>query len=230
MAEGRVPGLTATGPVPQLLHDPIAHWLIVAAAVAVVTGELVATYLGHAREGKSQIFGGLADSLLLYRHGRGAAVRQDRGTRVIVALALYLAIAAALAAARVPRLRVEANNWWTLGLALAIVFAGAALRDWAILSLGRYFRREVTIEPGQGIVRRGPYRVLRHPSYAGICLILAGFGLTFGSWVSAVFALLIVFVGLLPRIRVEEHALAQAFGSDYATYATSTDRMLPRVS
>ena len=29
---------------------------------------------------------------------------------------------------------------------------GAALRDWAILSLGRYFRREVTIEPGLRIV------------------------------------------------------------------------------
>jgi protein-S-isoprenylcysteine O-methyltransferase Ste14 len=47
--------------------------------------------------------------------------------------------------------------------------------------------------------------------------------------VSAVVALLIVFVGLLPRIRVEEHALAQAFGPDYTTYATSTDRMLPHV-
>jgi protein-S-isoprenylcysteine O-methyltransferase Ste14 len=215
--------------MPQLLHDPAAHWLIVAAAVAVVTGEIVATYLGHVREGNRQVFGSLADSLLRYAHGRGAAVRQDRGTRLIVALALYLAIAAALATARVPGLRVDANNWWTLGLGLAIVFAGAALRDWAILSLGRYFRREVTIEPGQRIVRSGPYRVLRHPSYTGICLILAGFGLTFGSWVSAVVALLIVFVGLLPRIRVEEHALAQAFGSDYTTYATSTDRMLPHV-
>jgi protein-S-isoprenylcysteine O-methyltransferase Ste14 len=214
--------------MPQLLHDPVAHWLIVATAVAVLTGEIVATYLGRAREGKRQVFDSLADSLLLYTHGR-AAVRQDRGTRVIVALALYLAIAAALAAARVPRLRVDANNWWTLGLGLAMVFAGAALRDWAIVSLGRYFRREVTIEPGQRIVRRGPYRTLRHPSYTGICLILAGFGLTFGSWVSAVVAFLIVFVGLLPRIRVEEHALAQAFGSDYTTYATSTDRMLPHV-
>jgi protein-S-isoprenylcysteine O-methyltransferase Ste14 len=214
--------------MPQLLHDPVAHWLIVAAAVAVVTGEAAATYLGRAREGKRQVFGSLADSVLLHTHGR-AAVRQDRGTRVIVALALYLAIAAALAAARVPGLRVDANNWWTLGLGLAIVFVGAALRDWAIVSLGRYFRREVTIEPGQRIIRRGPYRTLRHPSYTGICLILAGFGLTFGSWVSAVVALLIVFVGLLPRIRVEEHALAQAFGPDYTTYATSTDRMLPHV-
>jgi protein-S-isoprenylcysteine O-methyltransferase Ste14 len=215
--------------MPLLLHDPVAHWLVVAAAAAVVTGETVATYFGNAREGKRRVFGSLADSVLLYANGRSAAVRQDRGTRLIVALALYLAIAAALAAARIPRLRVDANNWWTLGLGLAIVFAGAVLRDWAILSLGRYFRREVTIEPGQRIVRRGPYRTLRHPSYTGICLILAGFGLTFGSWVSAVIALLIVFAGILPRIYVEEHALAQAFGSDYTTYATSTDRMLPHV-
>ena len=56
--------------MPQLLHDPVAHWLIVAAAVAVVTGEIVATYLGRAREGKRQVFGSLADSLLLYTHGR----------------------------------------------------------------------------------------------------------------------------------------------------------------
>jgi protein-S-isoprenylcysteine O-methyltransferase Ste14 len=214
--------------MPQLLHDPVAHWLIIAAAVAVGTGEIVATYLGRAREGKRQVFGSLADSLLLYTRGRGA-VRQDRGTRVIVALALYLAIAAALAAARVPRLRVDANNWWTLGLGLAIVFAGAALRDWAILSLGRYFRRVVTIEPGQRIVRRGPYRVLRHPSYTGILLILSGFGLCFGSWASAGAALLIGFAGILPRIRVEESALAQAFGSDYTEYANATDRILPHI-
>ena len=207
--------------MPLLLHDPVAHWLVVATAVAVVVGEVVATYLGRARDRKRHMLGDL--------HGRGAAMRQDRGTRLIVALAVYLGIAAALAIAKVPGLRVYANNWWTLGLGVAIVLAGALLRAWAILSLGRYFRREVTIEPGQRIVRRGPYRVLRHPSYAGIFLILAGFGLAFGSWVSAAIALLIVFVGMLPRIRVEERALAQAFGADYTDYANSTARVLPHV-
>ena len=29
--------------MPQLLHDPVAHWLVGAAAVAVVTGEIVDT-------------------------------------------------------------------------------------------------------------------------------------------------------------------------------------------
>jgi protein-S-isoprenylcysteine O-methyltransferase Ste14 len=215
--------------MPLLLHDPIAHWLVIAAAVATVVGEIVLSYLGQARDGVRHPLGSLADSLLLYSHGRGAAMRQDRGTRLIVVLALYLGIAAALAVARVSALRVYANNWWTLGLGVAIVLVGAALRDWAILSLGRYFRREVTIEPGQRIVRRGPYRVLRHPSYTGIVLILAGFGLAFGSWVGGGVALLIVFVGVLPRIRVEERALAQAFGADYTDYANSTARVLPHV-
>ena len=78
-------------------------------------------------------------------------------------------------------------------------------------------------------MRRGPYRVLRHPSYTGLILIVAGLGLAFGSWVGAAVALLIVFAGMLPRIRVEERALARAFGTDDADYASSTARLLPRV-
>jgi len=210
-------------------HDPVAHWLLVAAAVSVVVGEVGATYLGRARDGDRRVLGGLADMLGLYVHGRGAAFRRDRGTRLVVAFAIYLAVVAALAIARVPRLRVSANDWWTLGLGVAMVFAGVALRAWAIVSLGRYFRREVTIEPGQRIVRRGPYRVLRHPSYAAMLLVFAGLGLAFGSWVGAAAALLIVLAGLLPRIRVEERALAQAFGADYADHASSTARLVPRV-
>jgi protein-S-isoprenylcysteine O-methyltransferase Ste14 len=200
-----------------LLHDPVAHWLVVAAAVATAIGEIVATVLGRARDG------------VRLRLRRAGAMRRDRGTKLVVAIAVYLGTAAALAITRIPSLRAYANNWWTLGLGVAVVLAGAALRDWAILSLGRYFRREVTIEPGQRIVRRGPYRRLRHPSYAGLVLIFTGFGLAFGSWVSAAVALLIVSVGMLPRIRVEERALAQAFGPEYADYANSTARVLPHV-
>jgi hypothetical protein len=153
----RAPTLLTVAPL--LLHDPAAHWLFVAAAVAVVVGEVVATVLGRVRDRERRLLGGLADSLVLYVRGRGAAVRQDRGTRLIIILAVYLGIAAALVIARMPGLRAYANNWWTLGLGVAIVLAGVALRAWAILSLGRYFRREVTIEPDQRLVRRGPYRV-----------------------------------------------------------------------
>jgi len=146
---------TLLGVMRLLLHDPVAHWLVVAAAGAVVVGEVVATYLGQARDGGRRLLGSLADLRLLYVR-RGAAARLDRGTRWIIVLAVYLGIAAALEITKVPGLRAYANDWWTLGLGIAIGLAGVALRAWAILSLGRYFRPEVTIEPGQRLVRRGP--------------------------------------------------------------------------
>ena len=201
--------------MPLLTQDPVGHWLLVATAVAVIAGELAASYFGWAR-GRQ-------------RGTRGSAVRQDRVTRIVVGLAAYLSIAAAIVIAKVPALRDYANNWWTLGLAIAIVLAGAGLRDWSIVTLGRWFRRQVTIEPGQTLVRRGPYRVLRHPSYAGLALIFAGFGLAIGSWLGAAAALLIFVAGMLPRIRVEEHALATTFGAEYTEYASSRARLVPGV-
>ena len=210
----RAPTLAAVRPL--LLHDPAASRLVGAAVVVMVAGEVVATYLGQARDGERRLLGSLA-------------VPQDRGTKWIVVLASRAAVGAALAIALVPSLRAYANDWWTLGFGVALVLAGVALRTWAILSLGPYFRREVTIEPGQRLVRSGPYRLMRHPSYTGVLLAVAGLGLAFGSWVGAAVALIVVFAGMLPRIRVEERALAQAFGSEYADYASSTARMLPYV-
>src|SRR4030095_5318022 len=98
-----------------IFNDPVAHWLIVAAAVVVVVGEVVATFLGHRRDGKRQARRSLMDSLRLYLQSRGAAMRQDRGTRLIVTLALYLGIFAALAIATVSGLRDPAHNQWTPG-------------------------------------------------------------------------------------------------------------------
>ncbi len=193
-----------------------------------IVGELVATYLGQGRDGR-RLLGVMSDSLHL--PGAAAAPRYDRtaGPGWAVGVGAYLGIAAAISIARVPDLRDYANNWWTLGLGIAIVLVGAAFRDWSIVSLGRWFRREVTIEPGQRLVRRGPYRVLRHPSYAGLILIFAGFGLAIGSWVGAAAALVLMLAGMLPRIRVEESALATAFGAEYTEYASSRARLVPHV-
>ena len=71
--------------------------------------------------------------------------------------------------------------------------------------------------------------MVRHPSYAGLALIFAGFGLAIGSWLGAAVALLILFAGMLPRIRVEERVLATTFGAEYTEYASSRARLLPHV-
>jgi protein-S-isoprenylcysteine O-methyltransferase Ste14 len=213
-----------------LVHDPVASELIGATVAALLIGEVAGTFAGHRGEGGGRMLRSAGESLLLVRRRSDTARVDDRGTLWIVVIGSRVGILAAAAiGALAPSLRVGADTWWTLGLGLAVALAGAALRVWAIVTLGWFFRREVTIERGQRIVRRGPYRVLRHPSYTGLVLFAGGIGLAFGSWVGAAVAAAAMVAGLLPRIRVEERVLVEAFGAEYADYMRHTARLVPGV-
>jgi protein-S-isoprenylcysteine O-methyltransferase Ste14 len=166
---------------------------------------------------------------------RGGARRpteppQDRGTKqVLVAALLAGLIGGAWLARDFPALRVGANTWATYALGLAVLWLGIVLRVWAVWSLGRYFRREVTIEPGQTVHTSGPYRFVRHPAYLGDLLIVFGFVLAWGSWLAAAIGTAIALAGHLPRIRVEEAALRERLGDDYERYAKQRSRLVPGI-
>jgi protein-S-isoprenylcysteine O-methyltransferase len=106
---------------------------------------------------------------------------------------------------------------------------GIVLRAWSILTLGTFFRRDVMVETGQPVIRRGPYRWLRHPSYTGTLVTTFGLALAFGSWVGALVAVTIAALGHLPRIRVEEAELRDGLGVAYDEYASNTNRLVPHV-
>ena len=194
-------------------HDPAARAAIWGTIGAGAFTELAATYYRR-RD--------------LFRTGRTRSPA-DRGTKQVVVIALVGAIFASVFVARVSALRAGANTWATLGLGVAVLAAGEGMRVWAVMTLGRFFRREVTIVSGQTVVESGPYRFVRHPAYLGDLLIAFGFGLAWGSWVGAAVALVIAFVGHLPRIRVEEQLLREALGEPYEEYASRHARLLPGV-
>jgi protein-S-isoprenylcysteine O-methyltransferase Ste14 len=87
----------------------------------------------------------------------------------------------------------------------------------------------VTIQDEHDLVTSGPYRLVRHPMYTGSAIAFLGVGLALGTWPG----LLLVFFGTLAamvrRISVEERALTQALGEEYASYAADRSRMLPGV-
>lgn len=95
-------------------------------------------------------------------------------------------------------------SWGWLGLLILL----QALRLWIIRSLGSYWTTRVITLPGAPLVRRGPYRFLRHPNYVVVALELAVAPLVFGAWrISLLFSALNLAL-LAWRIRVEEQALA----------------------
>jgi len=110
-----------------------------------------------------------------------------------------------------------------------VAIGGIALRTWAILTLDKFFTFAVGIADDHVVVQDGPYRVLRHPGYAGALLALAGAGIAMRNWLS----LLLIIVGpalaLGVRILVEEATMAGALGADYQAYANRTARLIPRI-
>ena len=209
-------------------HDSAAHALLIGGVVVAAASEVAATYLGQARDGQRRLGGSVVEALFLRKRTGGSAA--DRWTKqVLVATIMVGLVAAYLLASREPGVRAYANDWATLSLGLVLVAGGVAIRSWAVWTLGRFFRREVTVEGGQHVVRSGPYRFVRHPAYAGNLLMYAGLGLAIGSWLSAALLLAFAVAAHIPRIRVEEAELERELGDDYRDYEHETARLVPGV-
>jgi protein-S-isoprenylcysteine O-methyltransferase Ste14 len=112
---------------------------------------------------------------------------------------------------------------------LVLMAAGIFIRQWAILTLGRFFTVDVRIHPGQTVVEAGPYRWVRHPSYTGMIVFFVGLGLALSDWASLTALALVPTVGLVVRIRSEEHALLEGLGEQYRRFAATRRRLLPGV-
>jgi protein-S-isoprenylcysteine O-methyltransferase Ste14 len=155
---------------------------------------------------------------------------EDRNTKWVlvggVAAGLVLAI---LAQSSLPGLAFPDTGWTPTAIGVAVMWAGVALRVWAIVTLGRFFRRDIQVAPDQAVVRAGPYARLRHPSYAGNLLMLAGFGIVLANWASLAAVVILPVAGHLPRIRVEDALLVERLGDPYRAYAATTARLLPGV-
>ncbi len=113
---------------------------------------------------------------------------------------------------------------WT---GLALVVGGAALRWLAVLTLGSRFTVDLAIAANHELVRRGPYRILRHPSYSGALLSFVGLGVALGNFACVAVLLLPVGFAFLNRMRVEEEMMCAAFPQDYPAYRRATWALAP---
>ncbi len=161
---------------------------------------------------------------LVRRKGRR---HRDRGTRVIVSVALVGSIwIAILIRAWVPTLDTPAPEWFVAAGIITVGF-GLVVRVWAVLALGGSFSTFVEVNADQTVVTHGPYRWVRHPSYTGLLLVALGFGLGAGNWLSLLICAVVPLLGLLPRIAVEESEMLRVLGDRYRSYQRTTDRLVP---
>ena len=126
----------------------------------------------------------------------------ERGARHYpLIVALHAAWLAALVVFAEPGASLD---WRFLGLFAVL----QAARAWVLLSLGRFWTTRVITLPGTPLVRRGPYRLMRHPNYAVVAGEIAILPLVFGAWEIAVAFSVLNAATLWHRIGVENAALA----------------------
>jgi protein-S-isoprenylcysteine O-methyltransferase Ste14 len=124
---------------------------------------------------------------------------------------------------------ISSGRWPLFVVGLALMAAGIFVRHWAILTLGRFFTVDVRVQPGQTVVESGPYRWVRHPSYAGMIVFFVGLGLALSDWASLATLALVPTAGLIVRIRSEERALLDGLGEQYRHFAATRRRLCPGV-
>jgi protein-S-isoprenylcysteine O-methyltransferase Ste14 len=154
----------------------------------------------------------------------------DPASTRLLALTWWPAGLGALAVAVwLPRLAVADRRRirWVLA-GVAATGAGIAVRQWSIATLGRSFTGHVQIHADQTVVSTGPYRWLRHPSYAGQWLEMIGVGLATGNSLSAAICATLPLVGITRRISGEERELS-ALLAGYADYTEGKPRLIPFV-
>jgi protein-S-isoprenylcysteine O-methyltransferase Ste14 len=156
---------------------------------------------------------------------RGSArVRRDRGSRALILLTVggSLIIALYFGYARLGQLPD-----WLFYPGIILMLLGIAIRQWAIAVLGRFFSLNVQAVEDHQVVDKGPYRLIRHPSYTGLLITFIGISLAVQS-LGALIVLLAVFtVSFGYRIRVEEKTLLSELGEPYANYMKRTKRLIP---
>ena len=112
---------------------------------------------------------------------------------------------------------------------LILIVLGSLLRRYCFRTLGQYFTGDVRAKSDQPVIRAGPYRLVRHPSYTAGMMMFIGIGLALGSWFSFILLTIATIATYGYRVVIEERALLDAIGEPYRSYMKETKRFVPYV-
>ena len=164
------------------------------------------------------------------REGAKDADSKDSGSIKVIMAGNSIALTLAYPLAFVKAWSFPKN--WQVPLFVAgvlLIFLGSILRRYCWRTLGAYFTGDVKAAVDQPVIRSGPYRFVRHPSYTAAMMMFIGIGLALGNWVSLVLITIATIAAYGYRVAVEERALVETIGEPYRLYMKERKRFIPYV-
>ena len=110
---------------------------------------------------------------------------------------------------------------------LSLFALAQVVRIWVITSLGRFWNTKILVFANAKIVRKGPYRFLKHPNYMVVALELFAVPMLFSSYFTAILFTVLNIMILMIRIPIEEKALKTL--TEYDDTFRDCHRFIPKI-
>lgn len=163
---------------------------------------------------------------LLFRDRKLAPMGAKTNGKIMYYFSI-IAILACLLLAKYNSLTIPITQDRRMLIGIFIIWGGLLIRWWAMYSLGKYFTVVVTVKVGQKLIKNGPYKYIRHPSYTGSLLAGIGLGFGLGNWIGLAVMLILPCISYFLRAVVEEQVMVASFGNGYLIYMSQTSRFVP---
>jgi len=110
--------------------------------------------------------------------------------------------------------------------AAILCICGLAFCFWARAVLGGNWSGTDTLKENHELIVRGPYRLVRHPIYTGLLIMVIATVMQQGH-IAGMLGLILVFVSFWIKLDEEEELMRKQFPDQYATYQQQVRRIIP---
>jgi len=121
----------------------------------------------------------------------------------------------------------QINSVTVIGFIFLLI--GICFRVWSINVLGKNFTATVKITREHELIKTGPYKLIRHPSYLGAFVAIIGCPVFLNNTYTIFISCIAMTIAYYFRINVEEKTLSNHFGKYYEDYKKGTYRLLPLI-
>ncbi|MFI5159412.1 MAG: methyltransferase family protein [Sphingobacteriales bacterium] len=169
--------------------------------------------------------------LLLFKRSKNSGQRNNSDKRSLLILWIVIVVAFTLGNFIGREYPVWYINNYEIVVytGMAICILGFAIRWTAVIQLGKMFTVDVTITDNHNLKTNGLYKIVRHPSYLGLLMIIAGLAICLNSIAGFLMIVVPSFLAINHRIKVEEQVLIAEFGEQYIDYKKRISKIIPGI-
>ena len=121
--------------------------------------------------------------------------------------------------------------YFRLFLGLILIFGGYSLFFASHNYLGQNWSTllDKKVSKKNFLIKEGPYKYIRHPTYSASLLALFGFGILSANWIIFLVSFVFLVTFYIYKVPREERFLTEKFGKSYTDYKKTTGGFFPKL-